>query len=91
MGVGCPTKGIYFLYELIKRPIVNYGQVTWEWGWEKYSKYTSSVPVPKYMQAPSEGTVVPLSTVTNIYDYVGQAGHKSIGPWIDTAALRAGR
>jgi hypothetical protein len=94
MAVGCPnTKGIYFLYERMLRQVVRYGQATWEWQWDKYSKHGSPVPLPKYMQAtpPQVGFVVPLSDVTAIYDYVVEEGHKNIGAWIDTAALRAGR
>ncbi|WP_128931677.1 TIR domain-containing protein [Bradyrhizobium zhanjiangense] len=58
---------------------------------EKYNKFTLPVPLPKYMQALSEGWVQPLSGVTPIYDYVGHEGHKNIGKWIDTAALRVSR
>jgi hypothetical protein len=94
MAVGCPnSRGIYFLYERVLGQVVQYGQSTWEWQWEKYSKFSSPVPLPKYMQAspPQVGFLVPLSDVTAIYDYVAEEGHKNIGAWIDTAALRAGR
>lgn len=93
MAIGCPRQGVYFLYERVLRQVVQFGQATWEWQWEKYSKFSSPVPLPKYMQAnpPKVGFVVPLSDVTAIYDYVGEQGHKNIGAWIDTAALRAGR
>lgn len=94
MAVGCPKQaGVYYLYERVARQVMQYGQATWEWQWEKYSKYTSPVPLPKYMLAnpPKVGFVVPLSEVTAIYDYVAEEGHKNIGAWIDTAALRAGR
>lgn len=91
MGVGCPKQGIYYLYEHIGRPVLQYGQMVMQWQWERYSKYTMPVPVPKYIQAPAEGKVVPLSAVTSSYDYVGGKGHENIGSWIDTAALRAGR
>lgn len=91
MGVGCPKQGIYYLYEHIGRPVLQYGQMVMQWQWERYSKYSMAVPVPKYMQAPAEGKVVPLSAVTSSYDYVGGKGHENIGSWIDTAALRAWR
>lgn len=91
MGVGCPKLGTYYLYERIGRPVVQYGQLVMQWRWEKYSRYTVPVSVPKYMQAPTEGKVVPLSAVTVSYDYVGGKGHENIGCWIDMAALRAGR
>ncbi|WP_271591992.1 TIR domain-containing protein [Bradyrhizobium sp. CCBAU 65884] len=93
MAVGSPKQGLYYLYERVWRQVVQNGQLTWGWQWEKYSKYSSPVPLPKYMQAnpPKVGFVVPLSDVTAIYDYVAEEGHKNIGAWIDTAALRAGR
>jgi hypothetical protein len=91
MGVGCPKPGIYYLYERVGRPVVEYGQTVMQWQWERYSKFTLPVPVPKHMQAPTEGKVVPLSAVTAAYDYVGGRGHENIGHWIDTAALCAGR
>lgn len=94
MALGCPEQaGVYYLYERVARPVVQYGQTTWEWQWEKYSKFSLPVPLPQYMQAnpPKVGSVVPLSNVTAVYDYVAQEGHKNIGAWIDTAALRAGR
>lgn len=94
MAVGCPKQaGVYFVYERVLRQVVEAGQLTWQWRWEKYSKYTFAVPLPKYMQGnpPKVGFVVPLSEVTAIYDYVAEEGHKNIGSWIDTAALRAGR
>jgi hypothetical protein len=93
MAIGCPRQGVYFLYERVLRQVVQNGQVTWEWQWEKYSKFISPVPLPKYMQPnpPKVGFVVPLSNVTAIYDYVAEEGHKNIGAWIDTAALRTGR
>jgi hypothetical protein len=91
MGVGSPKRGIYYLYEKVLRQVVQHGQVSWEWRWEKYSEFTVPVPLPKYMPAPSEGWVTPLSGVTPIYDYVGAEGNKNIGRWIDTAALRVGR
>lgn len=94
MAVGCPNRqGIYFLYERVWRQVVRNGYVTWEEQWEKYSKHTTPVPLPKYMRAnpPAIGYVVPLSKVTAIYDYVAEEGHKNVGSWIDTAALRAGR
>jgi hypothetical protein len=65
--------------------------MNWQWQWEKYSKFIIPISVPKYMQAPAEGKVVPLSAATAAYDYVGGRGHENIGRWIDTAALRAGR
>ncbi|HLZ02654.1 MAG TPA: TIR domain-containing protein [Bradyrhizobium sp.] len=91
IGVGCPERGTYYLYERVGQYVLQYGQVVWQGKWQKYSKFINPVPVPKYMQAPVEGEVVPLSAVTSIYDYVGQQGHKNIGLWIDAAALRAGR
>jgi Thoeris protein ThsB, TIR-like domain len=91
MGVGCPKRGTYFLYERVGRPVLQYGQVVWQWNWQKYSKFASPVSVPKYMQAPNEGEVAALSKVTAIYDYVAQQGHKNIGFWIDKAALHVGR
>jgi hypothetical protein len=91
MGVGCPEQGIYYIYERVGWPAVQYGQMVWHWEWQRYREFTTPVSVPKYMQAPVVGKVVPLSAVTAIYDYVEQQGHKNIGSWIDTAALRAGR
>ncbi|WP_171947751.1 TIR domain-containing protein [Bradyrhizobium erythrophlei] len=94
MAVGCPKQaGVYFLYERVLQQVVEAGQLKWQWRWEKYGKYTFAVPLPKFMQAnpPKVGFVVPLSDVTAIYDYVAEEGHKNIGAWIDTAALRAGR
>jgi hypothetical protein len=91
IGVGCPKRGVYYLYEHVSRPVVQYGQMTWQWQWQKYSKFTMPVSVPKYMLAPAEGKVIPLSAATAIYDYVGGRGHENIGRWIDTAALGAGR
>ncbi|WP_338828335.1 TIR domain-containing protein [Bradyrhizobium sp. 27S5] len=93
MAVGSPKQGLYYLYERVLRQVIQNGQLIWQWQWEKYSKHSSPVPLPKYMQAnpPQVGYVVPLSDVTAIYDYVAEEGHKNIGAWIDTAALRAGR
>jgi hypothetical protein len=91
IGVGCPKQGVYCLYERVGRPEVQYGQMAWQWQWEKYGEFTMPVSAPKYMQAPAEGKVVPLSAATATYDYVGGRGHENIGRWIDTAALCAGR
>ncbi|WP_316225176.1 MULTISPECIES: TIR domain-containing protein [unclassified Bradyrhizobium] len=93
MAVGSPKQGLHYLYERVWHQVVRNGQLTWDWRWEKYSKYSSPVPLPKYIQAnpPRVGHVVPLSEVTAIYDYVAEEGHKNIGAWIDKAALRAGR
>jgi antiphage defense system Thoeris ThsB-like protein len=91
MSVGCPKHGTYYLYERVSRPVLQYGQTVLQWRWEKYGKFTLPVSVPKYMNAPAEGKVVPLSAVTATYDYVGERGHEHIGRWIDTAALCAGR
>lgn len=91
MGIGCLKRGIYHLYEKVQRQVMQYGQLSWEWQWVRYSEFSQAVPLPKYMEAPSEGWVQPFSGVTPIYEYVSQEGHKNIGKWIDDAALRVGR
>ncbi len=92
MGVGCPKQGIYYLYEHIGRPVLQYGQMVMQWQWERYSKYTMPVPVPnvQYRHQPKARLCryrrSPLPTTM----LVGKR-HENIGSWIDTAALRAGR
>jgi hypothetical protein len=55
-------------------------------GWARYRDYTNPVSLPAYLSDPSPGYVMPLSTGTAEWDYIGNDGSKNIGLWIDRAA-----
>ncbi|MFM2151344.1 MAG: hypothetical protein RLZZ187_3650 [Pseudomonadota bacterium] len=59
--------------------------------WQRYSKYTLPVPMPKFLLDPDIGYVMPLSAGTKSYDYANNSGHLRIGDWLDEAAQAAGR
>lgn len=70
----------YYLYEFDSRS-----------GWVRYSDYTPSVPLPRYLTDPAPGYPMPLSVGTAEYDFVREKGHAHIGQWIDAAAQAVGR
>jgi hypothetical protein len=59
--------------------------------WLGYRDYTNPVDLPRYLNDPGVGRVMPLSAGTALYDFVNGQGHKNIGSWIDLAAQRVGR
>lgn len=84
MGVGKVQASIfssplYYLFEWNGR----------EWG--RYGDYTLPVKLPTYLPDPFPGYISLLSTGTEVYDWVGNDGHKNIGGWIDRAAQQVGR
>jgi hypothetical protein len=85
MAVGKVQPGLlsnpqYYLFEQDR-----YGE------WQRYSKYTLAVPLPKFLPDPRVGYVMPLSFGTKAYDFANNSGHFRIGGWLDEAALGAGR
>jgi hypothetical protein len=78
----------YYLFE--KKPYIT-AAGTADWQWVRYQDYTDPVKLPAWLAVPAPGYVMPLSTNTDEYDYIGHDGHKNIGTWIDRAAQRAGR
>ena len=63
------------------------GQYQWEW--HRYDDYIDPVDKPRWLSDPAPGMVTPLSQNAAEYDYASQLGDKSIGSWIDTAAIQA--
>jgi hypothetical protein len=65
-----------------------------EWNgreWIRYMDHMDQVNLPIYLMDPMPNWVMPLSSGTPIYDFCADNGHKNIGAWIDTAAIRVGR
>jgi hypothetical protein len=65
----------------------------WSGGkWIKYQNYQQVVPAKDlWFGAPTNSSVVQLSTHCIAYDFIQQDGRKNIGGWIETAAGLAGR
>jgi hypothetical protein len=63
----------------------------YNWIWNRYSDYSSSVPLPPWLIDPAAGYVTPLSKNASVYDYMADEGHRNIGSWIDSAAKSARR
>jgi MTH538 TIR-like domain (DUF1863) len=78
-------------YYLFEKQFLPNGIGGLRWVWNRYSDYTSSVPLPQWLADPQPGYVTPLSRNTMVYDYIADNGHQNIGGWIDNAAQRAGR
>jgi hypothetical protein len=70
---------VYYLFEYTHK------------GWIRYRDYTNPVSLPAYLSDPQPGYVMPLSTGTAEWDYIGNDGSKNIGLWIDRAAQAVGR
>jgi hypothetical protein len=66
-----------------------------EWSqnkWIKYEDYTPAIPESVlWFAAPTDTTVVQLSSTCLSYDFVAEDGRDNIGNWIEAAARRAGR
>jgi hypothetical protein len=77
----------YYLYE--KKGVLRGGTYVFEW--HPYDDYTQAVDLPPWLADPLPGYVMPLSANTLVYDFIQNIGHKNIGAWIDTAAIKAGR
>lgn len=77
----------YYLFE--REAVFKSGQYQFEW--HRYEDYTDPVDKPRWLTDPAPGMVTPLSWNAAEYDYAAQLGDKSIGSWIDTAAVQAGR
>lgn len=90
MGIYKSADGRYFLYEK-REVVVNIYTGQTEWQWHPYRDYQQAVSLPRYLHAPSNDHVMPLSWHTDEYDYVKGVGHKNLGTWIDRAAIRASR
>ena len=90
MGVYRDLNGKFYLWEkciVIKN--VETGELGWEW--RQYEDYTDPVSLPRYIAQISLQHVMPLSWVTQEYDFIRNTGAKNLGAWIDMAAERAGR
>ena len=57
----------------------------------RYDDHTDSVKLPRWLNDPPLGYVMPLSTSAGLFDHVANDGHKNIGLWIDRAAQAVGR
>jgi hypothetical protein len=90
MGVYKGADGRYLIYEK-REVVVNRLTGQTEWQWLPYRDYQQAVSLPRYLQEPSVGLIMPLSWHADEYDYVKDVGHKNLGTWIDRAAIRAGR
>lgn len=93
MAVGKVQPGVlstprYYLFE--KQAVPN-SVGGYSWAWNRYSDYTSSVSLPRWLADPVAGYVTPLSQNATVYDYIADDGHRNIGSWIDKAAQGAGR
>jgi MTH538 TIR-like domain (DUF1863) len=90
MGIHRDKSGKYYLVER-KPAILNEatGDVGFKWNW--YDDYQLEVPRPRYIPELGIGAVVPLSTGTATYDYTTDLGSRSIGFWLDSAAIQVGR
>lgn len=90
LGVYKSNDGQFYLYE--KRHVVlNALTGQGEWQWHLYSDYTQAISLPRYLQSPTPGYIMPLSAGTAEYNFVANDGHKNVGSWIDRAAQAAGR
>ena len=92
MAVGKVQEGVlstprHYLFE--KQAVPN-GVGEFNWAWNRYSDYTSSVTKPPWLADPVAGYVTPLSQNASVYDYIADDGHKNIGGWIDKAATLCG-
>jgi hypothetical protein len=90
MGIHRDKNGKYYLVER-KLAVLNEatGEVGFNWHW--YDDYQLEVPRPRYVPELALGAVVPLSIGTMTYDYAADVGSKSIGLWLDSAAIQVGR
>jgi hypothetical protein len=60
--------------------------------WVKYDDYTLAIPEGSlWFTAPTNASVVQLSSHCMSYDFIAQDGRKNIAGWIETAAGQAGR
>jgi hypothetical protein len=90
MGIYRDANGKNYLVE--KQP-VEMNSATGDIGfqWRLYRDYTLPVSLPRNFPDMDVGAVVPLSSYTDTYDFMGQEGSKNIGSWLDLAATKVGR
>ncbi len=90
MGVYRDLNGKFYLWEkCVAIKNVETGELGWVW--QAYDDYTDPIPLPRYITDISIHHVMPLSRVTQQYDFIMHAGAKNLGAWIDAAASQVGR
>lgn len=89
LGIYQSPEGKFYLCE--HRQVTSHLTNQIEWQWLRYQDYTSPVPLPRYLTAPTIGYVVKLSSGAREHDFIQDNGHKNIGAWLDIAAEAVGR